>query len=103
MNMGTPLKTSTPNTNYNPSKTTAWVRAQIFVERNLKSPSTASFGSQSAQSQVKQLGGNKYRVHGWVDSQNGFGATVRAHFSLVVKDQGGGTWDLVEGPTFIQR
>ena len=36
------------------------------------------------------FGNNKYRVKGWVDSQNSFGATVRTEFSMVMQPNADG-------------
>lgn len=80
------------------SKNIAWVMAQQFVEDKLKSPSTASFGGvfsgdyQDPDSVVSDLGGGKYRVRAWVDSQNSFGATIRTRFVCELEDRGGGSW-----------
>ena len=76
----------------------AWIMAQDFVEQNLKSPGTASYGSvwdgdwQSYKDHVKDLGDNKYRATGWVDSQNAFGATVRIDFVCEVEYVGNDKW-----------
>lgn len=76
----------------------AWVMAQDFVEQNLKSPGTASYGSvwkgdwQSTDDCVKDLGDNKYRATGWVDSQNAFGATVRIDFVCELEYVGNDKW-----------
>ena len=77
---------------------TPWVMAQDFVESNLKSPGTASYGGvwegdyQSASDCVTSLGDDKYRVNGWVDSQNAFGGTVRIDFVCEVEDLGDEKW-----------
>jgi hypothetical protein len=87
----------------------AWLMAKTFVERNLKSPSTASYGSvfggdyQDPKRCVTYLGENRFEVKGWVDSQNGFGATLRADFILTIKDRRDGTWELIGEPIFVQR
>lgn len=87
----------------------AWVMAQFYVKACLKSPSTADFGGlwggdyQNPKTQVRYLGNNEYLVIGWVDSQNSFGATVRTNFSLKLKHKWGDRWDLIEGPTMVQR
>lgn len=76
----------------------AWVMAQMFVEKQLKSPSTASYGSvwsgtlQTADDVVESLGGGHYRVTAWVDSQNSFGATIRTHFVCELEHVGGSRW-----------
>ncbi len=79
-------------------KIEAWVMTQQFVKERLKSPSTASFGGifsgdyQEPDSIVSDLGGGKYRVNAWVDSQNTFGATLRTRFVCDLEDGGGGKW-----------
>ena len=82
----------------------AWTMAQLFLEDHLKSPSTASYGWQTSDDCVTNLGDGVYQVKGWVDSQNGFGATVRMKFVVKVKDAGdGNTWSLVGKPIMAQR
>ena len=76
----------------------AWVMAQSFVKKTLKSPSSASFGSvfngdwQNPDDVTKHLGDDKYRISTWVDAQNSFGATIRKEFTCVVKKNGDNTW-----------
>ena len=77
--------------------------AQQFVEERLKSPSTAEWGSiwdgtyQDPDDCVTDLGGGKYRVRGWVDAQNSFGAKVRTDFVLTMQtDDGGKSWKLLD-------
>lgn len=91
----------------NKNKNGAWVFAQEFVKRSLKSPSTARFGStfgeyQNYEDCVTGLGDGEYLVKGWVDSQNSFGATVRSNFVLTVKDNGK-SWSLIGGPVIVTR
>ena len=81
----------------------AWVMAQLFVEQRLKSPGTAEYGWQRADECVTDMGEGEYLVQGWVDSQNSFGATVRAKFSLRVQYIGNEKWRLVEIPIILQR
>ncbi len=64
-------------------KIDAWVCAQDVVENKLKSPSTAKFCSYNSDN-VKDLGNGKYEVVGYVDAQNGFGATVRKYFIVTL-------------------
>jgi hypothetical protein len=79
-------------------KINAWIMTQNFVEDQLKSPSTASYGGlfsgdyQDPNSVVTDLGGGKYRVRAWVDSQNSFGGQMRTHFTCELVDQGGDSW-----------
>lgn len=71
-----------PETNINSARhtdTEAWVCAKAIVQDNLKSPSTAKFCS-FTEASIRHIGNGEYIVAGWVDAQNGFGATVREDF-----------------------
>jgi hypothetical protein len=75
----------------------AWVMAETFVKRGLKSPGTADFGGlfgefQNSDDHVINLGDGRYRVHGWVDAQNSFGAKLRNYFTCEVEDKGNDKW-----------
>jgi len=76
----------------------AWVMAEDFVRGGLKAPSTARFGSvfggdyQRPDDCVSVLGGGRYRVVGWVDAQNSFGALIRNNFVCVLRDRGNDMW-----------
>lgn len=54
-----------------------------FIPKRLKAPATAEFTGVST-----VFGGTAYTVTGQVDSQNTFGAQVRASFSCVVRSSG---------------
>ena len=81
-----------------PDEVSAWVMAQQFVTDKLKAPSTASFGGvfsgdyQDPRSAVTDLGGDKFRVIAWVDSQNGFGAMIRNQFICELEYVGNDRW-----------
>jgi hypothetical protein len=84
-------------------KINAWIAAQQFVEQRLKAPSTAEYGSlwdgtyQNPDDCVTNLGGGSYRVVGWVDAQNSFGAKIRSHFVVSLSTTNGGkTWSLTD-------
>jgi len=63
----------------------AYLEAQSFVKKQLKSPSTAEFPYYNkVENNVKYLGTNKYKIESWVDSQNSFGATIRTNFSCTI-------------------
>lgn len=62
----------------------AWVCAQDVVEQGLKSPSSADFCSYR-EADVLDLGNNEYKISGWVDAQNGFGATIRTDFIVTLE------------------
>lgn len=63
------------------NETSAKVEAQFYVESLLRSPSTADFGGETA----TKTGKNTYHVEGYVDAQNGFGATVRNYYECDVE------------------
>jgi hypothetical protein len=75
-------------------KLTAWVMTKEFVEKRLKSPSSADWGWQSYSDRVSHLGDGRYKVKAWVDSQNSFGAQIRTNFVAIVSWQGGDSWRL---------
>ncbi len=77
-------------------KIEAWVMAEEFVRRNLKSPDTADFGSafkdyQDPEKCVVSTGPGSFRVTGWVDAQNSFGAKLRNRFTCSLR-RSGDTW-----------
>ena len=65
-----------------------------FVKDKLKAPATAKFPSWGDRADVTDIGNFRYRVSGYVDSQNGFGAMIRTHYVAVVRDKGGRNWSL---------
>lgn len=70
----------------------AWAYMQLFVEERLKSPKTADFPFGGAE-HVTDLGGGRYKVVSYVDSQNSFGAATRTHFEGVIR-KGENQWFL---------
>jgi hypothetical protein len=76
-----------------PDLTTPRIMAEDFVADSLKSPSTAAFSGRD-ETRVYQ-DGNTWYVHGWVDSQNSFGATVRTRYHVTMR-QHGQQWKLVD-------
>jgi len=83
----------------------AWTMSRHFVEKRLKSPGSADYGGvfngtyQSYDKQCVVLPAKRFRCHGWVDSQNGFGALVRSNWDMTIEDQGE-NWSLVELHSF---
>lgn len=65
---------------YGHTKGDAFAIAEKAVKGNLKSPSTAKFCSVTEA--TIGCSGNTWVVRGWVDAQNGFGATVRTQFAV---------------------
>ncbi len=73
----------------NGNKYDAWAYTKIYVENHLKSPSSADFPFGGAEG-VQDLGGGLYSFSSYVDSQNGFGATIRTNFSGEIQRVDGG-------------
>ena len=78
------------------SGVSAYVMTQDAVRSQLVSPSTADFptrGWGDGRSIVtRPVGSCVYEVHAFVDSQNGFGAMLRARYTAKVKALEGGSW-----------
>lgn len=74
----------------------AYVIAQNYVERALKSPSTAEFPSRYG---AEDIGDGVWEVFSYVDSQNAFGAQLRSNWRVTMKHNGGNwthgsSWEL---------
>ncbi len=77
------------------SERTAYNLSKDYAKQNLKSPSTASYpGLFESKDHVKDLGNGRYQINSWVDSQNGFGATIRTKFSCVMVKKSGDRWGI---------
>lgn len=75
-----------------PDEVSATIMCEQFVERRLKSPSTAEFSQET-----QRKSGAGWTVTGAVDSQNSFGAMVRNRFRCTVTPRADGeAWDLNE-------
>jgi hypothetical protein len=68
--------------------TMAQIMAEDFIKQRLLAPASASFAGETA----AYSGGNRYRVTGYVDSQNAFGAKLRKRFVCVVEKSGADNW-----------
>lgn len=68
--------------------------AEQFVEQELKAPGSATFGGR----EVTKLASGRYRVSGWVDAQNSFGAKIRNRYTVTVEKTGEKNWKPAEGP-----
>lgn len=73
-------------------KTEAYVMAQNFMKKNLKSPSTADFPF--SEYKFEYLGDSKMKVISYVDAQNGFGAQIRTYYEATMKFNGGDWADI---------
>lgn len=65
-----------------------WAMAQSFVKDQLKSPKSADFPTYGDSNVNITSSGDYYKVTGYVDAENGFGAEIRSTFSLVLKKSG---------------
>ncbi len=66
---------------------TAFVISKNFISTALKSPSTADFPFSDFT--ANNLGGNRYAVNSYVDSQNSFGAMIRNNWQVTLLYMGG--------------
>jgi len=75
--------------------------SQEFVKRQLRSPSTADFplinaSGVSVSRFTNDDGRCAFTVRGYVDAQNGFGATVRQNYTVMLAPDSNGTdWSLL--------
>lgn len=65
-----------------------WAMAQSFIKDQLKSPKSADFPTYGDSNVNITNSGDYYKVTGYVDAENGFGAEIRSTFSLVMKKSG---------------
>lgn len=76
-------------------ETTAFVMCQSPVSGRLRAPSTAKFPYITAPGvSAVHVGGGVYRVRGFVDAQNGFGAMLRTSWTCEIKENSDKTWSL---------
>ena len=71
----------------------AALTSQKFVRDKLKAPTTAKF-QDSIDADVTHIGGGRYVVNSYVDSQNVFGAMLRTKYRCELTDLGDGKWQL---------
>ena len=71
---------------YTPDEIELHTEAQQFVRQGLKSPSTAEFPVLPYE--AGDLGGGRYRIVSYVDSQNSFGAMLRSDWSVLMRLEG---------------
>jgi len=64
----------------------AYYHCKQYLEQNLSSPSTADFPFGD---RAQQYQNQTYRTSSYVDSQNGFGATIRSHWNCNIQYTGG--------------
>ena len=92
--------TDSSSTSYNPaSVTNASLMCERFVTKRLKSPSTAKFAPYR-ELKITTYGKNEgikdaFRIIGYVDAQNGFGAMLRNDYTCDVQYAGNDNWKLI--------
>jgi hypothetical protein len=101
------IAVATDDSDGKPLDESAAVMCEEFVKKRLKSPGSAEFPGvmDSDYAKTTTLSSNKpwkYKVTGAVDSQNGFGATVRSDYICTVSTQDNDTWTL-DDLDLIQR
>lgn len=70
--------------NYALEELEAYNHATRLVLEKLQEPKTAQFPStQERIKHIRNLGGKKFRIDSWVDSQDTYGAMTRRRFSLI--------------------
>ena len=73
----------------------AYIMTQDWVKERLVSPGSAEFpGATKKRDHTTHLGGQKYRIESYVDSQNRMGASLRTHFTAVVEQVEKDKWTL---------
>lgn len=76
-------------------ESTAFVMCQTPVENQLRAPSSAKFPYSTAPgASALHLGEGVYRVRGFVDAQNGFGAMLRTSWTCEIAENADQTWSL---------
>lgn len=74
------------------SATDAKICAEKAVTDSLKSPSTAKFCKYTEMT-ATNLGGDRWKVTGYVDAQNSFGAVIRTNWTVTLTLTGKGFTD----------
>lgn len=72
----------------------AKVTAESFVEKRLKAPASAEFPSRS-EYKAAEIERNLWRVSGYVDAQNSFGAKLRSNWVVILRYEGKSQWTLI--------
>jgi hypothetical protein len=72
----------------------AYVMAQKYVEQRLVSPGSAKWPW--GEFTVFDQGNGVYRVQGYLDAQNRFGALVRIQYVALMRDELDGTWKCLQ-------
>jgi hypothetical protein len=71
----------------------AYDMAKEFIRDQLKAPSTADFAYLDRDVSIVTLGNGAFKVSGWVDAQNSFGAKIRSKWACTLKRTTRGSHD----------
>ncbi len=75
----------------------AYAVMQDYVKKRLKSPASADFPWSGEDGvSIVPLGDQEYRILGYVDAQNSFGAKLRTRYIGIIKNTDMGQWQLKE-------
>ncbi|QXP61542.1 hypothetical protein [Olleya sp. HaHaR_3_96] len=94
IDFGIPSSSSEYKKNNNLSDNEAVIASQKFVERQLKTPSTAKFPA-LFKAKVKKKNGS-FIITSYVDSQNGFGAMIRSNYTVELNQKPNGDVSLID-------
>ena len=86
-------QSTTASTTLEDDKFSAICYSEIFVKRQLVSPSSADF-PHSRESVVNVINRNTFEVVSYVDSQNRLGVMIRTNYICAVKKLSSGDWHL---------
>jgi len=94
-NINSEVNTSnSPRKDYT-SERLAYNLSKDYVLENIKSPSSADFpGLFESKNHVKDLGGGRFEVNSWVDSENSFGAKIRTRYSCIMIKRSNDRWGI---------
>jgi hypothetical protein len=79
------------------SPTMAYIMAEDFIRKQLKAPSTSEFPSQVWNKEdvsIVSLASGEFKVNGWADAQNAFGAKLRSNWACTLKKISPDTWQV---------
>jgi len=76
-------------------ESSAYSTSQQFLNDRLKSPSTAEYPTDWDRNMVEYMGDSVFYIKSYVDSQNGFGATIRTKYWARLKLVPGDKWNLI--------
>lgn len=71
--------------NPGPDKYLAYGVAEDEVKARLKSPSTADFPIMDIENHTTKIDSVTFKINSYVDSQNGFGATIRSNWGCTIE------------------